>query len=197
MVERVCSRLTSDLSRYVAEPKGLAALGAKLLLLLRVLGEDQTPGPRFKPGGYRLETLVSLIAPFFDHRAADTLLAGRDLHVEKVRSSIKSGNSQRRFTVAFWRVPTLWEVRRGDGVLSLSRVEWRCGVLSPLWYFSVVVQPCDIIVVLLNSPESSSAKPSVALAPPLSHVFSASPATAALCSSKPYHASSHSLATVS
>lgn len=44
--------------RYVAEPTGLAALKAKLLLLLRIVGEDQTPSGRFKPEGYRLETLV-------------------------------------------------------------------------------------------------------------------------------------------
>lgn len=42
-------------------PTGLGAVKAKLLLWLHIVGEDQTPGPRFKPEGYRLETVVSLL----------------------------------------------------------------------------------------------------------------------------------------
>jgi len=46
------------------EPSGFGALKAKLLLALKITGEDQTPGKRFRPEGYRLETLVSHLCCF-------------------------------------------------------------------------------------------------------------------------------------
>ncbi|ORY79735.1 hypothetical protein BCR35DRAFT_304555 [Leucosporidium creatinivorum] len=42
---------------YMPEPTGFGALKAKLLLALKITGEDQTPSKRFRPDGYRLETL--------------------------------------------------------------------------------------------------------------------------------------------